>query len=75
MTQITNDMTEVEISVEEWLAIRKEAGKKIDPQTAVVTCSHGSPFFSGKFLNKAAREKTASYSENRVMPMRDFTFP
>ena len=41
MTQITNDMTEVKISVEEWFTIRKEAGKKIDPQTAVVTWSHG----------------------------------
>ena len=37
MTQITNDMTEAEISVQEWLAIRKEAGKNIDPQTAEVT--------------------------------------
>jgi hypothetical protein len=36
MTQINNDMPEVEISVEEWLAIRKEAAKKIDPYTAEV---------------------------------------
>jgi hypothetical protein len=36
MTQITNDMTEVEISVEEWLAIRKEAGLTIDPRAAEV---------------------------------------
>ena len=40
MTQITNDLTEVEISVQEWLAIRKEAGKKIDPQTAKVMRTH-----------------------------------
>jgi hypothetical protein len=36
MTQIRDDMTEVEISVEEWLVIRVEAGKKIDPRTAEV---------------------------------------
>ena len=33
MAQITNDMTE-------WLAIRKEAGKKIDPQAADVMWTH-----------------------------------
>ena len=41
MTQITNDMPEVEFSVEEWLAIRKEAGKTIDPQTAEVMWKYG----------------------------------
>ena len=37
MTQTLNGTTDDQISVEEWLAIRKEAGKQIDPETAEVT--------------------------------------
>ena len=29
-----------QMTVEQWLAIRKEAGLKIDPETAEVTCHH-----------------------------------
>lgn len=33
-----------EMSVEQWLAIRKEAGLQIDPETAEVYWEYGSPF-------------------------------
>ena len=41
MDQTSNGTTEDQISVEEWLAIRKEAGITIDPQTAEVTWKYG----------------------------------
>ena len=41
MTPATSGTKEVSISVEEWLAIRKEAGTTIDPQTAEVMCRYG----------------------------------
>ena len=33
--------TDDEIEREEWLAIRKAAGRKIDPETAEIDCKHG----------------------------------
>ena len=36
MTQTLNGTTDDQISVEEWLAIRKQAGLEIDPETAEV---------------------------------------
>ena len=36
MTYTPKDTTGDQLTVKEWLAIRKEAGKKIDPQTAEV---------------------------------------
>jgi hypothetical protein len=36
MTTVENKEQVVEMTIEEWLAIRKEAGLKIDPETAEV---------------------------------------
>jgi hypothetical protein len=36
MTTVENKEQEIEMTTEEWLAIRKEAGLKIDPDTAEV---------------------------------------
>ena len=41
MDQTPNGTKEDQISVEEWLAIRKEAGIAIDPQTAEVMWEYG----------------------------------
>jgi len=35
-TKKTNQQAEAEMSVEQWLAIRKDAGRHIDPETAEV---------------------------------------
>jgi hypothetical protein len=36
LSETTRDMISEQITVEQWLAIRKEAGLKIDPETAEV---------------------------------------
>jgi hypothetical protein len=41
MTINENEEAEKELTVEEWLAIRKEAGLKIDPATAEVDWCYG----------------------------------
>ncbi len=41
MTQTLNGTTDDQISVDEWLAIRKEAGLTIDPRTAEVMWTFG----------------------------------
>jgi hypothetical protein len=38
MTTVENKEDAVAMTTEEWLAIRKEAGLKIDPETAEVCC-------------------------------------
>ena len=40
MTQIPNETTHDQVSAEEWLAIRNEAGLTVDPQTAEVMCTY-----------------------------------
>jgi hypothetical protein len=45
--QAANDAATDEPTVEQWLAIRKEAGPKIDPETAEVFCDYtevGDPY-------------------------------
>jgi hypothetical protein len=37
MTTVENKEQAIELTIEEWLAIRKEAGLRIDPATAHVT--------------------------------------
>src|SRR5438552_180799 len=40
MSKTTTDTTEDELTVDQWLQIRKEAGLRIDPETAWVTWMH-----------------------------------
>ena len=40
MSKTKKEIAEDQLKVEQWLAIRKEAGSKIDPETAEVTYSY-----------------------------------
>ena len=40
MTQVTNELMRLSQGIEEWLSLRREAGKLINPETAEVTWTY-----------------------------------
>ena len=59
-----SDAADDQIRVEEWLAIRKEAGLKIAPETADVLCKYGymiDPYGVDPNLPKECRQSSRIY--------------
>jgi hypothetical protein len=73
MTTVENKDQEIEMTTEEWLAIRKEAGLKIDPETAEVCWRYarvGDPY--GVF--PGLRKNPTALGESTSLALREVTF-